>query len=115
MTANLVRRWAALNGLTITDQPFGLHQLADDPPAGAKQVQTPNIENAVFLVDEEGRPAAVVFVSYGGQWMATMGELCRWMRLSAFRPPAPRDEADKHFIVVSRPGAVEPRWLREQQ
>lgn len=115
MTADLVARWAALNGLTITDQPFGLHQLADDPPAGADTVPTPNSESAVFLVGAEGQPAAIVFHSFGGHWLREAGDLVRWMKLSAFAPPAGRDEADRHFIVVGRPGAVEPRWLPEQR
>lgn len=114
MTADLVTRWAALNGLKVTDQPFGLHQLADDPPAGAEQVSTPNAENATFLVDATGQPAAIAFISFGGQWMTSMGELCRWMKLTAFRPPAPREDGDKHFIIVMRPSAVEPKWVEEQ-
>lgn len=115
MPPDLLRRWAALNGLTVAAEGFGLHALADNPPAGADQVRNPNAENAICLIDAEGRPAGIVFHSFGGQWMREAGDICRWMKLSAFRPPAPRDEADRHFVVVGRAGAVEPKWLPEQQ
>lgn len=114
MTADLVSRWAHANGLAVAPEPFGLHQLANEPPAGADQTPTPNAENAVFLVDAKGRPAAVVFASHGGRWMTSMGELCRWMRLSAFVPPRPGEDGERHFIAVMRSGAAEPVWLPEQ-
>lgn len=115
MIADLVTRWAALNGLAVTDQPFGLHQLADNPPAGADQTPNPNAENAVHLVDAEGKPAAIVFVSWGGQWMRELADVVRWMRLSAFAPPAPAEEGERLFLVVGRPDAPEPRWLPERR
>lgn len=115
MTSDLVRHWAELNGLTVVPEAFGLHELSENPPAGADQVRTPNAESATFLVDAQGQPSAIVFVSFGGQWMATMGELCRWMKLPAFKPPAPREDGDTHFIVVGRPGGAEPKWLDEQR
>lgn len=115
MSADLVRRWARANGLTISDHPFALAALASDPPAGAGEVVTPNAGNAMFLHDAEGQPAAVVFLSFGGHWLREAGDLVRCMRLSAFTPPAPREDGDKHFIIVGRPGAPEPRWLPEQR
>lgn len=111
---DLVTRWAALNGLTIAPAPFGLHQLAVDPPAGADQVTTPNAESATHLVDAEGKPAAAVFVSYGGHWLRELADLVRWMKLSPVAPPRRPEDGEKLFLVVGRPGAPEPFWLPEQ-
>jgi hypothetical protein len=110
-----IEAFGVANKLRIAERPFGLHQLASDPPAGADQVKNPNEECASYLVDDQGRPAAIVFVSWGGRWMRDMADLCRWLKLPAFAPPAPRDEADRHFIVVARPGFGEPQWLPEQR
>lgn len=115
MPPDLVARWAALNGLTVAPEPFGLHQLADAPPAGADTVPTPNAESATFLVDATGRPSAIVFISYGGHWLRELADLVHWLKLSAFAPPAPREDGDKHFIIVMRSGAAEPHWLPEQR
>ncbi len=115
MRHDLLQSWAALNHLTIADQPFGLHALAVDPPAGAEQVATPNAENAACLLDATGQPAAIVFMSWGGQWMRETSDLCRWLKLSAFGPPAPRDKGERHFIVIRKAGAAEPKWLPEQR
>lgn len=111
---DLVARWASLNDLSVADQPFALAALASDPPAGAEEVATPNRASATFLIDATGQPSAIAFISFGGHWMTTMAELCRWLKLSAFAPPAPREDAERHFIVVGRPGAAEPKWLAEQ-
>lgn len=114
MTSDLVARWSILNGLTVAPTPFALAALATDPPAGAGRVETPNSEIAVHLVDGEGKPAAIVFHSFGGHWVRELRDLVQWMKLTPFAPPAPREDGDKHFIVVMRPGATEPRWLDEQ-
>lgn len=115
MTADLVTRWAVLNGLSVAPKPFGLHQLADNPPAGADQTPNPNAENAAHLVDAEGKPAAVAFHSFGGQWVRELRDLVAWLKLSPFAPPAPVEEGERLFLVVGRPGAVEPTWLPEQR
>lgn len=114
MTADLVAGWAELNRLSIAPEPFGLHALADDPPAGGDQVRNPNAENSHHFVDAEGQPAAIVFVSFGGHWLRELADLVRWMKLSAFAPPRPREDGERHFIVVGRSGAAEPKWLPEQ-
>lgn len=114
MTADHVTRWAAINGLAIAPEPFGLHRLAVDPPAGADTVPTPNAENAVHLVDAEGQPAAIAFVSFGGHWLRELADLVRWLGLTPFAPPRPREDGERHFIIVMRPGAAEPKWLPEQ-
>lgn len=115
MPSDLVARWAELNGLTAAPEPFALHRLADHPPAGADAVPTPNGESATFFMDPEGRPAAVIFYSFGGRWLRELADLVRWMKLSPFAPPRPHDGGERHFLVVGRPGAPEPRWLPEQR
>lgn len=115
MPHDLVQRWAALNDLTPAPEPFGLHELADDPPAGADQVQTLNAENATHLVDEEGYPAAVAFHSFGGHWVRELRDLVRWLKLSPFAPPGHVEEGDRMFLVVGKADAAEPQWLPEQR